>query len=118
MSKPKYEGKMVVIDADKEVVATLRWLGDTTSGEGTWDEIPDERMARRITDAIARNADLAEVDYSEMLRDGVTVRGWEGFSGYLQALDDALSGIGLEVDLDRIQWPVDPEVLARANTPS
>ena len=107
----KLEGEINIVDKEKKIVATLSWFGNTTRGTGAWTNMASSKITKIITDVMSRNVDLSAVRYSEMVRDSASVRGWQGFSGYLQALNEILPSVGLAIDWSTIRWPVDPRVL-------
>lgn len=93
----------VVERASRGVVATLYWSGTLWAGAGRWEA--DVPTTKRLEAIVASRADLAGVSFSDMLRDGYGVQGWQGFSGWLQALGLALPAYGLDVDAASIEWP-------------
>ncbi len=93
----------VVERASGEVVATLHWSGTLWGGSGKWEAEPS--MVKRLGTIVAARSDLAGVSFGDMLRDGNGVRGWQGFSGWLQALGLALPAYGLDIDAASIEWP-------------
>lgn len=110
--REKYEGRIDIVDRAGNLVATLLWLGDTYSGTGTWVNLQSDEITSAISDLMARNIDLSEVRYAEMVRDAATVAGWEGFSGHYQALNAVLPEIGLKINKRTVEWPIDPSVRA------
>jgi len=86
-----------------QAVATLEWDGTLWKGTGSWKA--DAATRKRLDSIVAARADLGRGTFGDMLRDGAGVRGWQGFSGWLQALNLALPAYGLEPDLATVVWP-------------
>lgn len=84
-------------------VATLEWEGTLRSGSGRW--IADASTRKRLDAIVASRSELGRVSFADMLGDGSGVKGWQGFSGWFQALSLALPAFGLDVDNATVVWP-------------
>lgn len=90
--------RIPIIDADGKQVAVVDWKGSLLAGKGV---ISGPKTAE-VSNAIAQRADLARVGFTT---DAGHVRGWQGFEGYLNALNIALPAFGFAVDRERVEWP-------------
>lgn len=104
-------GQIPIIDGSGKAVATLRWEGGPLEGKGRWEYLEDG-AADKVKEAIRLGKGLGEQSFSDMYCDGSTTRGWEGFSGWFQALSLAMPQVNLAVNCDGVEWPsaeIEPE---------
>ena len=94
-----------IINGDRDTVARIEWKGGWYRGRGTVRTTRDHiGIGNRIRGIIRGRRDLRQVQF--LSRGGPrTVRGWSGFEGWLQALNQTLPAIGLYVDWDHIDFP-------------
>jgi len=98
------KGEIRIIDRKTgDKVATLEWEGTLWRGTGKWKANAATR--KRLDAIVASRADLGRVSFGDMLRDGLGVKGWQGFSGWFQALSQALPAFGLDVENETVVWP-------------
>ena len=101
------KGEIRIIDRKTgDHVATLEWEGTLWKGSGRWKA--DAATRKRLDAIVASRAELRRVSFSDMLSDGFGVRGWQGFSGWFQALMLSLPAFGLEVENESVVWPYAP----------
>jgi len=102
------KGSIPIIDKKGERVATLNWAGTLWAGKGKWEA--DAEMIAKLDAIVESRKDLSKVPFSDMATEcGVgQVKGWKGFSGWFQALCQALPSYGLDVDRENIAWPFAP----------
>jgi len=101
-------GKLPILNKGGEQVATLRWKGTVWSGKGEWMWFKDKDTEKKILNAVKVNAELKGQNFSDMMSDARWVKGWQGFSGWYQALNLALPAFGMQIDDKNIVWPLKP----------
>lgn len=98
------KGQIPIIDRTGKRVAVLHWEGKPLGGKPRWQYLQDS-ATEQIKQAVAQGKTLSEQGFSNMYMDGETTRGWEGFSGWFQALFHALAVTEFTVDTKNIIWP-------------
>ena len=97
-------GMIPVNNRAGELVAVLHWSGHPMTGKKRWEYIGDG-ASELIGQALKQGKEFGKIAFSDMYAEGATTRGWEGFSGWFQALSQALPAVNLEVDAESIEWP-------------
>ena len=93
-----------------ERVGSIAWRG--TMGSGSWvflanpkitDEVRRMRLRKQIQFAHDANQHLVRSLFQA--ESGVMYRGWSGFTGVINALDQSLPAVGLRVEWNGTHWP-------------
>ncbi len=98
-------GQISVINKESEQVAAFNWKGSPVKGRGVW-WYSSDKIKKTIEGIMESKADLSRVSFSDAYREGNTTFGWQGFSGWFQALLLSLPVNGLAVDLENVVWPM------------
>lgn len=97
-------GLIPVKDKTGERVAAVVWHGSPWHGTGSW-QFAGPEVESTIREAVKRGQGLKATAFPDMYADGGEVRGWQGFTGWFQAVLASLSTTGLAVDTANIAWP-------------
>ncbi len=101
-------GMIPIVNKDGDQVARLTWFGTPWSGRGHW-WYANSKAKKTIEAARVMNKDLEKVPFCDMYTETGQTFGWKGFSGWFQALSSSLPPFGLDMDRDKIEWPVSDE---------
>ncbi len=102
------KGKIPIVDTDGKHAMDLQWTGTNKKGLAEWVNIRDDDVEQKLSNALAFGADLGEDKFFDLsVTNARYTKGWQGFTGYHEALRLCLPVYGLDIDSENVIWPTD-----------